>query len=221
MSKIIKNLEYFQEDFSPNKIVGRREKTREIKQRIMPDSFIHLHVFGESGTGKTSTIKKILKKHPNSLYVNCWNKPSKHFILEEILREIGIGVAPKQATNDLVRRFYNIERKVICLDEIEKLKQKDILVILAQHCHCLILISNDRYCLDKIDYKSEGKLSIEEIEFKKYSDQDVEQILMNCIGGGLYVNSISDTMISTIIELSRGNIRVAIQTLAIAARYAE
>ena len=44
---------------------------------------------------------------------------------------------------------------------------------------------------------------------------------MNRANKGLYANTIKDSLLSTISELSKGNIRIAIQTLAIASRYAE
>ena len=221
MSKIIKHSEHFHEDFLPDKIIARKEKIREINQKIIPDSFIHLHIYGKSGTGKTSTVRKILGRKPDSLYINCWNKSTKHKILEEILIQMGIGVTPKEATSDLIKRFNNTKKRIICLDEIEKLKQTDVLVTIAQHCECLILISNDKDCLDKIDSKTKSRLPLDEIEFKKYSDSEIQQILTNCVSGGLFTNSVNNSTLSLISKLSSGDIRVAIQTLAIASRYAE
>ena len=62
MSKIIKNPGYFQEDFPLDIIIGRKEKIKEIRQRIIPNSFIHIHIFGESGTGKNKHDKGNFEK---------------------------------------------------------------------------------------------------------------------------------------------------------------
>lgn len=220
---IVINKECFQEEFLPEKLIAREGIIRQIAEGLNSNTFTNLHVHGEPGTGKTSVIKWILKEHfpDRAIYVNCWNKRTGHKIFEDILLQSGFPVHGKEARSDLFRKFQSRNKKIICLDEVERIKETDILYDLAQHCESLVLISNSKHGLTRLDQRISERMPREELEFKHYSHDDMLEILKERASYGLRIGSINKEVLSMISKVCSGNARVGLQTLAIAARRAE
>jgi Cdc6-like AAA superfamily ATPase len=173
-----------------------------------------------SGTGKTTTVRSILNNHFRdlSVYVNCWNNKTTHKIMEEILKQMGVIIHGWESTNVLIKIFEKAKRKVIvCLDESDHLKDKDLLYTFARSGCPVILISNHSYSPHKMDGRIKSSLHLQEIEFRNYQPEEVRDILKDRIISGLTPKSITDEMIAEIANSCGGDARAGIQILKNAA----
>ena len=207
----------------PDRLISREKNNEKINHSIRLELLPVLHVFGIPGTGKTLVIKTILKKHHpyKSVYVNCWEHGTYHQIFDEILRHSQIVVHEKESRISLLRKLRRTEKKLICLDEAEQISDIKVILDLAQHSICLILISNNKRFLSHADSKIIEKLPMEEIEFLRYSDDEIVEILKERADGGLRQDSFDMKLLSTISKICDGNARCAIQILGIAAAKAD
>jgi Cdc6-like AAA superfamily ATPase len=173
-----------------------------------------------SGTGKTTTVRSILNNHFRdlSVYVNCWNNKTTHKIMVEILKQMGVIIHGWESTNVLIKIFEKAKRKVIvCLDESDHLKDKDLLYTFARSRCPVILISNHSYSPHKMDGRIKSSLHLQEIEFRNYQPEEVRDILKDRIISGLTPRSITDEMIAEIANSCGGDTRAGIQILKNAA----
>ena len=137
---------------------------------------------------------------------------------------MGYAVHGKEGTDDLIKRFEKAPKKVIvCLDELDHLKDYDFLYSLARSSNCcgLVFISNQAFTLSSIDNRIKSGLLLEEIEFKPYSRDEILAILKERALYGLRAGSISENLISIVANMSNGDARIGLQTLKIAAKDAE
>lgn len=128
------------------------------------------------GIGKTSVAKWILREHfeNNSAYVNCWNKRTSHKIMEDILLQSGHVVHGRESTSDLIKKFEKSKKKlVVCLDESDHIKDRDVLYNLARNSCSLVIISNQPFAPAGMDYRIASSLSFDEVEFKPYERDEI------------------------------------------------
>ncbi|MEX2193033.1 MAG: Cdc6/Cdc18 family protein [Nitrosarchaeum sp.] len=197
-----------------------------IKKGLSPRN---IYVYGLPGTGKTTTVKSILKENfgDMSVYINCWNNSTSHKVISEFFKQtettskVGF-VHGRESTSELIKRFEQSKKKyIICLDESDHLKDHDILYVFARNSCPLILISNHSYSPMKMDGRIKSSLNLQEIEFKNYQAEDVTQILRDRINLGINPSSITDEIVSEIASLCNGDARAGIQILKNAAIDAE
>lgn len=139
------------EAFIPTRLLHREGQVREIEGCLKPllNGRIPENVFlvSPTGTGKTVVAKWILENyfHGKLVYVNCWKYRRTHQVLKEILLSFDVPVHGREPTSELIRILDSfLERKgkiVVCLDEVDQLKDFDILYVLARRECCLISIS--------------------------------------------------------------------------------
>lgn len=218
----------FDEAFVPERLVGREGQVREIVDSLAPlrsgmpgrNLFVH----GPTGVGKTSVCRRILEEHfpMNSVYVNCWSKRTFHKIMEDILLQLGKVVHGYESTSQLVKRFEKSgKRPIVCLDETDHLKDKDILYTLARNSCVVILISNFPFTPATLDARIRSSLFLNEIEFKPYTGDEILAILKDRISFGVREGFVNDHHLSMISRLSHGDARIALQTLKFATVDAE
>lgn len=212
------------EAFLPEKPLYRETHVDEILGCLDPirhgKSARNVYIYGMSGTGKTTTMRSILNKHFNgmSVYVNCWNNKTTHKIMEDVLGQMGIIVHGWESTNVLIKNFEKAKRKVIiCLDESDHLKDKDLLYTFARNGCPVVLISNHSYSPQNMDGRIKSSLHLQEIEFRTYQTEEVKDILKDRIIVGLSPQSITDEMIAEIANSCGGDARAGIQILKNAA----
>lgn len=222
----------FTEGFLPPVAWGREEHVDQIlsclasiKQGVTPSS---VYVYGSPGAGKTTTVKSILKAHfPDmSVYINCWNNRTSHKIMEQVLKQMDSGsrkfVHGRESTSELIREFERLRKRVIiCLDEADQLKKRDVLYVFARNSCPLILISNQSYSPTRIDERIKSSLHIKEIEFRPYRTEHITQILKDRISAGINPNAITENLVSEIANCCSGDARAGIQILKNSALYAE
>jgi len=223
---ILINSKYFEDEFVPSRFISREHQTKEILNILDPKrdrTTRTILIKGSSGTGKTCIVKHILKqKFPNnSVYVNCMSRYTPHKILEGILSELGCMVHGKEPMTDLLRKLSKTKRQVICLDDAQYIKEIRILCDIAQHCYSMILISNSDAFLAREDEGIISKLHLREVEFKRYSDDELLSIIKERIENGLRSDAIDPVLLNHISNICNGNARMALSVVRDSAEYSE
>lgn len=184
----------------------------------------NLFIYGNPGTGKTSTIRWILKKHfPNkSVYVNCWSKMTSHKILEDILLQSGIIAHGRESVSDFVDRLeISKKRSVICLDEVDRIKDADFLYSLVRNSYGLVLVSNQPFSELQIDNRIKSRLFLQEFEFEDYKPSEVFEILKDRAKNGIHSDAYNEELLWDIAKSSGGDARLGLQILRDSARDCE
>ena len=235
-SIIIKDEKYLSEDFAPEEILHRDGQKQEIANSLKPAiigrSPRNIFLYGSTGAGKTSLINWIFQELNNNtqksrcVYVNVWKKDTTHAILTEMLRQLNIFTNQKQSRNELLDRLSaDMEQKnyrlIICLDEVDQLRDDEILYTFSRNGYGLVLISNDKYALMDIDERIKSSLSLNSIEFPPYKPEEIQDIIKIRSAAAFIPNSIKDEYLRIISYQSRGDVRVALDILKKSALDAE
>lgn len=225
---ILANEEALSESFVPENILHRENVVKEIARCLAPalknKAINNLFIIGTTGVGKTTVMRWILNEQfdGSSVYINCWQCRSEHKILGEILHKLGFVVHGRESNNELIKKLERCKRKpVVCLDEVDQLKEPAVLYTLARKEIGLILISNHSFMSWDLDARVKSSLLLNEIEFKQYTHQELSDILKHRIGFALRPSSISDEVVRAIAIMAKGDARVALLTLKAAAINAE
>lgn len=202
-----------------------------LNKRNMRDMFIT----GPTGTGKTTLIQYsfelLMEETTNvvAVYVNCWKKPTINAIMNKIYLSVNRNkalFAHKKTTSDLIKdvdeELKRQDKKlVIALDEVDRIEDMDFLYTLSRSDYGLVLLSNDPYALKNLDQRIRSSLSLENIEFRAYSVEEMFDILKDRVEYAFYPRSIDDSMIKLVSLNSNGDARVGLETLRKAALVAE
>ena len=155
-------------------------------------------IYGPPGIGKTATVKYVfrdLEEYAGNIvktvYINCWDYRTAQAILSKIVIELGFPVQRRGwAKDEIVSRLVESLEKtkkalIVCLDEVDQLifRSQEVLYDLlrinqyVKNPVGLIFISNDPYVFANLEQRIRSSLSIEEIEFKPYSLEEMKDIL--------------------------------------------
>lgn len=218
----------FDESHIPQKIHGREGHIQELENCLLPlkqNKFAkNLYVFGPSGSGKTITVRHVLKKHfdKNHVYINCWRKRTSHKVMDSLLRKLGFMVHGRESTSDLVKKLEESKRDfVVCLDEVDQLKDSNVLYDLARHSKGLVLISNTPYSDFQLDQRIKNRLFLHDVEFAPYQNKDIFSLLKSRVIKGLQHGTIDNKILLEAAGLCNGDARMALQIIRAAARDAE
>jgi archaeal cell division control protein 6 len=190
-------------DFVPKEIPHRENQQHYIADCITPllknRNGKNLFVFGAPGIGKTVAIKHIfreLEEKTNDvipIYVNCWKKDTSYKILIDICFQLGYKWTHNKRTDELLKVVSDIINKksaVICLDEIDRVKDVDILYSLSEDIlkKTLIVIANDPDWIIGLDQRIKSRLMPEPLEFKQYTFDETKDIINQRIKSSFFDN---------------------------------
>ncbi|MFH1376665.1 MAG: AAA family ATPase [Candidatus Woesearchaeota archaeon] len=179
-------------DYIPKEIPYRENQQHYIADCMKPlfnsRSGRNLFIFGSPGIGKTAAIKYIFRELENNtddvipIYVNCWKKDSSYKVLMDICDQIGYKWTHNKRTDELMRVISTILNKksvVICLDEVDRVKELDILYSLCEDLtkKVILVLANDRNWLANLDARVRSRLMAESLEFKPYNFDEIKGIL--------------------------------------------
>ncbi len=224
----------------PSELKNREKEMKKIKEEVVPVSKRSrpVMVYGETGTGKTVAVKKLLNEledetTAHTVYIDCWEYRTKTAILNTTLIDLGIPVPRKGKPVDvLYEKLENqVERKnlVLVLDEfdLQEVKRSDILYTLGELVGKglnLILITCEKDFLKELDMKVRTRLAPLEVEFTNYNKEELTEILENRTKEALKPNTFPKESILEVSEIAskfRGNCKLALALLEVAARLAE
>lgn len=166
----------------------------------------NLFVYGNTGTGKTLTVKHILTNLEETaknktiplkiIYTNCKLKrvaDTEYRLVAQLTSALGVSIPPTGLpTDEVYRIFYGAVEKengviLLVLDEVDQLIKKagdGVLYNLTRINEelknskiSMIGISNDTTFIENIDPRAKSSLSEEEILFPPYNALEIKNIL--------------------------------------------
>lgn len=196
--------------YIPEEIIYREEQLREVANILAPilrmERPSNLFIYGKTGTGKTLSIKYILKSmleiaNKNKvafkpIYINCKLKrvaDTEYRLIAQLIKEFGQEVpSTGLPTDEVYNIFYKLldqQEKIVLLvlDEIDQLTKKigdEILYNLTRINSelkksqiCLVGISNNLIFSENLDPRVKSSLSEEELIFPPYNALQIQNIL--------------------------------------------
>jgi cell division control protein 6 len=247
-SSIIVREEVLMPEYYPAELLHRETDMQAIAESVKPliegrqpdNLFIH----GDSGIGKTTCLKHVLKEleeHTSkvkTVYANCWEHSTRMAVyslivtaLKEILPRRGL------ATDEVFGRITEIMEKsgirvLVVLDEMDGLffqNEEKLLYELARSgkgkpFFGIIAISNDPYLLANKDVRIKSSLRLTDFEFKHYNQEQMAEILSQRAKAGLLPGSWNKELINACAAKAvarKSNVRVGLELLWKAAKHAD
>ena len=148
----------------------------------------NLLITGKPGIGKTAATKHVLRELENetsdiiTLYINCWKTDTSYKIALEICNQINYKYIQNKKTSELfkdISKILNKKSTVICLDEIDKVKDFSALYTILEDIYkkTVLVITNDETWLSTLDPRIKSRLALEILNFKPYNLKETEGIL--------------------------------------------
>ena len=199
---ILKNEDVLNPEYLPELLPHREHQIERIANNLTPASRgrkpQNMFIFGVPGIGKTASLKFVFRQFEEysdrvkTIYINTWDYNSSHAILAKLVVELGFFVQRRGTSKDeVLERLIEALKKsnksiIICLDEVDQLIKKDKnalydLLRINQYVDNpvgLIMITNYRDIFVNIEPRIKSSLDVEEIEFKRYTLQEMKDILM-------------------------------------------
>ncbi len=196
--------------YLPENVIYREEQIQEVANILAPTLRLekpsNIFIYGKTGTGKTLSVKYVLKSMREiaeknnilfkSIYINCKLKrvaDTEYRLIAQLVREFGREIpSTGLPTDEVYNIFYSlldIEKQVILLvlDEIDQLTRKigdEILYNLTRINSelknaqiCIIGISNNLIFAENLDPRVKSSLSEEELVFPPYNAIQIQDIL--------------------------------------------
>ena len=231
---VIHDLDPLTEEFIPETILHRAAQRKAIEDTLDPLLKGYkprpLLLYGPSGTGKTSLATDIAEDlsdesgNLKTCYVNCWVDYSKFRVLYSIVQQIASPLLIHRKgtpTDELVERLERVltsSRCLVILDEVDQLKDKDALYVLARPGVGLIFIADTEGALLDANMRTRSRLGpLQMVNFKAYSVDEMVEILEDRMRHALYPEVISSDQLRSIAISANGDARRAIETLRFAA----
>ncbi len=171
----------------------------------------NLLITGKPGIGKTAACKHVLREmeqHSDKIagiYVNCWKQDSAYKVIVDICQQIGYKWVQNKKTNELmdeIAKILNKKAAVIILDEVDKLKEEQVISQIIEDIFkkCIIMITNDSEFLATLDQRTKSRLLPEVLEFESYKYNEVRIILEERKKFAFYEGVLKEDIFEPIIE---------------------
>jgi cell division control protein 6 len=207
-----------------------------LKKGYADNLFIH----GNSGTGKTSGVKFIIRQmraHSDNVlpvYVNCWENYTQAAVYSRIIEEMHLplprrGIASDEQFDRIIQYARNYEKPILLvLDELDGLRHDKLLYSISRAnekegvLFGIISMTNNKTLLSGMDARIRSSLRFSEMEFPDYSADEIFGIIRSRAEAGLVPGSWDERLLRKIAESSEdGSARIALQYLWKAAKRAE
>ncbi len=247
---LLKDERYLYPEFVPERLPHRDREIEELAFALRPAAKGrkpgNVFVFGKTGTGKTVTVRYVLKDlaeytdRVKNVFINCFEYNSRHAILSQIANAVGAAV-PRRGTgsDEVIERTLAIMKKtglvpVIVLDEADQLLHDgeasrlfyDLVraIDLEKARFGLVFISNDFEMAAKLDERVRSSLAEHRLHFEQYAPSQIKDILLERAGYAFFPGVLQKDAVALITAHAAkngGDARVAIECLLKAGRIAE
>lgn len=244
-SRIFKNEEILSPEYLPDMLPYRENQIRQLADNLLPASKgrnpQNTFIFGSPGIGKTAVSKYVFREFEEysgikTIYMNCWDYNTSLSVLAKVVSSLGVFVQRRGwAKDEVVSRLTEALEKskkslLICLDEVDQLVYKDQKVLydllrLNQYVKNpvgLVFISNNPHVFANLETRIMSSLSLDEIEFRPYTLQEMKGILQERVDYGFHSVEEGVVALASAHALNKnGDVRVGLECLLKAGRLAE
>ncbi|RLI83910.1 hypothetical protein DRP04_00325 [Archaeoglobales archaeon] len=231
--RVYKNRDALSGNFIPDELPHREEELRKIAQylsyAIAGNTPPNLLILGSTGTGKTVTVKKVIKELKNyaggmveTLYTVVGRTQQQTLIF--LGQQMGVRLPARRGFDENWRKFKNSidgdKKVIVVLDEIDKiLPSCDLLYYLTRQQNiCLVGISNKIGVMEMIkDKRVISSFNPIKIVFKRYNSSQLADILRYRASMAFCNGVLDDGVINYVASLaakSGGDARYALDLLA-------
>ena len=236
---IFKNEIALDPNFTPSGPIQFRENENKyiatcIKPLLQRRNGKNLIIYGQHGIGKTLAcikVKEELEKETDEVsvfYINLWKKNTSHKIILELCDQLDYKFTQNKSSDELlqiVKQKINQNSAVFIFDEADKAESIELLYQLAEDIYrkTIILITNDRDWVYKLDPRLKSRLMPDQLEFRPYSLQEIKQIIKSRIQLAFHPGAISEDSVNETANKSfqTGDIRTSFFILREAALIAD
>lgn len=225
-NSVFKNKEIISPHYIPDELPFRETQIKEVITILAPvitgNRSNNLFIYGKTGTGKTSTIKKVIDKMNEIIkeqnidankvvtyYVNCRNHNSKYKIMLKIVAEICsenyVGYSASFVYDKVIEQIKKDSKLLILiLDEVDLIKDVDEAIYSFTRANdeigkggiSVIGISNNIMFKEKLDPRTRSSLCEKELLFPPYNARELSEILKQRISQGFHEGVVDDSAIS-------------------------
>jgi len=222
MNQILINTEVLSPSYLPDRLLHRDKERTELANNLK--NFINTFIHGPCGSGKTILVKHVIHDLNDKIitkYINCSVYQTTYSVLKEIIpkSELIFSRSNYELTKELIR-YAKEKRFVVCLDNFEKLKEKDLLAKLMSLNLCVVLISDNEENFSLLGENVRSNIP-SRIKLPVYTIEQSIDILKNRAEKALAKWSYTDAIIKKISERINGNLALGINALKLAALKAE
>lgn len=246
---IFKDERFLYPEFVPERLPHRDAQIDEMVHAFQPalrgGKPQNLFVFGPSGTGKTVTVKYVLREleefsdRAKGLYLNCFECNTRQAVLNQICVFLGVPIPRRGiATDETYAEFLSALKKVsftpiIVLDELDQLMGSNLAslvlydllrVVEFQNSRLgVVIISNDKELVVRLDSRVRSSLLHNPIEFAPYTPLQLKDILRERAKYAFQENALDKDVINLAAAhaaKNNGDARLAIESLLRAGRNA-
>jgi Cdc6-like AAA superfamily ATPase len=220
--KIIPSLQALSEQETPERPLYRDAEYSQLLSNLK--NAVNTIIYGPHGCGKTTLLKRathqINSSKVRAVYIDCTLYETANAVLREILFD-----RPVSSRNnyDLLKRLIERARNtgfVVCLDHVQRLKQKKIIGQLVQVGICVAMACNSYECFSALDLSARtGIGSI--IELKPYVFEEAFGIVRKKAIEYVLSDVWSDETVMRIVETAKGDVALAWSIFRIAALRAQ
>jgi len=253
-SQIFKNREVLRHDYVPENLPHREEHIRHLGEILAPalkaSICSNVLVYGKAGTGKTAVMKFVLNRLSQKAielnvpvricFINCRITGTEYRIFSNLCSSIGSRVPfTGLAVSEVFERFRNsLDLKscllIVALDEIDAIVKNRGDTILYELTRInsslknskvtILGISNDLKFKELLDPRVLSSLSEEEIVFRPYNADEIQDILEERARIAFQNNVLSEGALKLCAALAaaeHGDARRALDLLRVAGELAE
>lgn len=236
---IVQDARVLRDDFIPKEVVHRDSEVQELSRALEPlvenEQARNVLLYGPPGTGKTCLSQYVMDKLEeelldfNYMYINCWENYNRFKVLYKALEGIGKTLQVHRQstpTDELYSKLKDYDRApyVLILDEVDQLEDEKVLYDLQglDNVHIVMIANTQESVFYNMDDRVRSRLiDSKRIQFKAYTSEQLQDILMDRAEWGLDSSAIDSSLIKKIALSSEGDARIAIGVLRAAARMAE
>lgn len=227
---MIRDKTVLQADSQPSEILHRHEQINYLSEILRPvvdgERVDGALLYGPTGAGKTCTSKFILERLSDeradvqTAHLDCWNNATRPAILHRLVETVGLqrGLTRSTPADDVSKRLQDdLETPlVVILDEADQIEDQQVLYDLYRNpLVTMVLIANDdEEFFAGLESRVNSRLiTIPRIQFRKYTDAELTEILAHRADAGLADDAIQRDALAVIADAAAGDARVAIGIL--------